>query len=246
MHMTNDTTNPKKPLIGVFTKNIVDRTDEKNEIVYVASIEQSGGIPLVLPYDKNDKVLDHYVSVCDGFFFTGGVDIDPSRYGALKHAKCGETDIRRDEFEFAAIKKILKTNKPILGICRGMQIINVALGGTLYQDIPSEVKTSTLHRQRAPKFSPSHGVNVTKGTPLYFLANKTRMIANSFHHQCIKVLGEGLSVMATADDGIIEAVCFVGERYIRAYQWHPERLYVTDSLNRRLFCDFIEACRILK
>ena len=125
-----------------------------------------------------------------------------------------------------------------------MQLINVALGGTLHQDITSEVKNSIVHRQIEPKYSPSHEVNITKGTPLHALVNKIRMPANSFHHQCIKALGNGLSVMATADDGIIEAVYSTEDRYLRAYQWHPERLYVSNSLNRSLFDDFIEACML--
>ena len=233
-----------KPIIGLFIKKSESRIDEENEKAYVSSIEQSGGIPIVLHYDVKEEVSERFVNACSGFFFTGGVDIEPSRYGAVKHAKCGETDQRRDEFEFWAIDLVLKTDKPILGICRGMQLINVALGGTLYQDIPSEFKTSILHRQQEPKFSPSHEVNIAKGTPLHRLTNKARMTINSFHHQCIKELGDGLSVMATADDGIIEAVFFAGERYIRAYQWHPERLYVTDSQNRKLFDDFVEACMI--
>ena len=131
-------------------------------------------------------------------------------------------------------------------MCRGIQLVNVCFGGTLYQDIPTELDTGMIHKQKEPEDAPSHEVNVLESTPLYELLKSKRVVANSFHHQAIKKLGDGLEIMATADDGIIEAVCFVGERYIRAYQWHPERLYVTDSLNRRLFCDFIEACSILK
>ncbi len=235
-----------KPIIGLFVKDNENRIDDAEENVYVAAVEQSGGVALVLPYDKRDDVLEHFISACDGFFFTGGADIAPCRYNENKHIKCEETDSKRDEFELASIEKILKTDKPVLGICRGMQLINVALGGTLYQDIPSEIKTAVLHRQHEPKFSPSHKVNVIPETPLYFIANKERVLANSFHHQCVKTLGTGLSVMATADDGIIEAVYFEGERYIRGYQWHPERLYVLDSLSRELFKDFIEACRNTK
>ena len=120
----------------------------------------------------------------------------------------------------------------------------MALGGTLYQDIPSELCVSISHRQSEPRFSPSHQVNVLTDTPLGDLMGKACITANSFHHQCIKALGNGLSVMATADDGIIEAVYSTEDRYLRAYQWHPERLYVSNSLNRSLFDDFIEACML--
>ncbi len=125
-----------------------------------------------------------------------------------------------------------------------MQLINVALGGTLYQDIPSELETSVLHRQTEPKFSTSHEVKIAIGPPLHSLVSEDRMSANSFHHQCVKELAKDLQPMAFADDGIIEAVYFKGERYIRAYQWHPERLYDKDPQNRKIFEDFIEACTL--
>ena len=123
-----------------------------------------------------------------------------------------------------------------------MQLINIALGGTLYQDISSEKKNSISHRQHQPKFSPSHKVNIVSNTPLHRLVGKKYITANSFHHQGINILGKKLSAMAMTDDGLIEAICFEGKRYIRAYQWHPERLYVMDSMNKLLFDDFIEAC----
>ncbi len=234
----------KKAVIGLFVKKREKKEDEATERTYCASIEENGGVALVLPCDLENESIERIVNECDGFFFSGGMDIEPSRYGAAKRAECGETDKRRDEFELLAIERILKTAKPILGVCRGMQLINVALGGTLYQDIPSELETSIPHRQTEPKFSASHEVRVADGTPLYSLVNEKRMSANSFHHQCVKDLAKDLGAMAFADDGIIEAVYFKGERYIRAYQWHPERLYGNDPLNRRLFLDFIEACTL--
>lgn len=115
----------------------------------------------------------------------------------------------------------------------------MALGGTLYQDIPSEIKTTLPHRQTEPKDAPSHEVQLLDGAPLKALTGKNRIPANSFHHQAIKRLGEGLRVMAVADDGVIEAVYHTGDRYLRAYQWHPERLYDSDEDNRLLFDDFI-------
>ena len=197
---------------------------------------------MVLPYDESDEVIDSMVSNCDGFFFTGGADINPLRYREKVKSTCGNIEYSRDEFEFRAFEKIIKTKKPILGVCRGMQLINVALGGTLHQDIPTEIKTKILHKQSEPEFSPSHKVNVSENTPLFNLVQKNKITANSFHHQCIKTLGDGLLPMARADDGIIEAVYYDGERYIRAYQWHPERLYFQSKENRWIFDDFIEAC----
>ena len=149
----------------------------------------------------------------------------------------------RDELEFKVFQRAIDTSKPILAICRGAQLVNVALDGTLYQDIPSELHTRISHRQSEPKFSPSHDVRIIVDTPLYEMMKTEQIKANSFHHQAIKTLGKGLEVMALADDGIVEAFYSTGEQYLRAYQWHPERLYETDIYNRRIFDDFIESCQ---
>lgn len=138
---------------------------------------------------------------------------------------------------------MIKTSKPILAICRGAQLVNVALGGTLYQDIPSEVPTKILHKQSEPDFSPSHDVKIMNNTPLYEMMRTEQIKGNSFHHQAIKALGKGLEIMAIAEDGIIEGVYSSGKQYVRAYQWHPERLFDTDAQSRMIFEDFIHACK---
>lgn len=210
---------------------------------YIRAIYTAGGVPVLLPCVDDPETLDSYVSLCDGFFFTGGVDIDPARYGESVHEACGKIYPFRDEYELALFDRAIATPKPILGICRGIQLINVALDGTLYQDIPSERPSEVPHRQSEPETTPSHSVRVVVGTPLYELVGVDRMKANSFHHQALKTLGRGLRVMAEADDGIVEGVYLEGERYLRAYQWHPERLFETDAHNRLIFDDFINACR---
>ena len=121
------------------------------------------------------------------------------------------------------IKKAVN-GQPIMGICRGCQLINVAMDGTLYQDIPSELNTNILHKQTEPKNQPSHSVTIKRGTPLFELIGNDKMTANSFHHQAVKQMGKDLKSMAVADDGIIETLYCESEQYIRAYQWHPERL----------------------
>jgi putative glutamine amidotransferase len=119
----------------------------------------------------------------------------------------------------------------------------VALGGTLYQDIPSQLKTDILHKQTQERFEPSHHIRVIENTPLHAMAGgKTSMVGNSFHHQAIKEMGRGLAVMARAEDGIIEAVYMPDKPYVRAYQWHPERLWQIDSDNCTIFTDFVKAC----
>ena len=232
-----------RPVIGM----LVSIDDERKASAlgdYAHAIEESGGLPLVLPFVKNGESISEFAALCNGFLFTGGVDVAPSYYGEEKSEFCGEIQHYRDELELGIFSKVFAAQKPIMAICRGIQLVNVALGGTLYQDIPTEVQTTVLHRQTQPKTQPSHAVNVTQNTPLCTLVGgKTRIAANSFHHQAIKALGEGLAVMATADDGMIEAVFGTGDRYLRAYQWHPERLIDIDGDNRLLFDDFIKACR---
>lgn len=213
---------------------------------YIKAIELAGGLPVLLPYVSEDETIDSFISICDGFFFTGGADVDPKRYDERPKATCGEIQYNRDELEFKVLEKVLNTSKPILAICRGAQLVNVALGGTLYQDISSEIGTQISHRQSEPKFAPSHDVNVVENTPLYTLVGTQRMHANSFHHQAIKTFGQGLEIMALADDGVVEAAYLSGERYLRAYQWHPERLCENDNHNRLVFDDFIKACKMVQ
>ena len=228
------------PVIGMLAE-INDECTARMLSSYANAIEENGGLPLILPYVKTDAAVSKFVEICDGFVFTGGADVEPKRFGEPTHPACGEIRLMRDDLELRAAEHILKSKKPVLGICRGIQLINVALGGKLYQDIPSECPSEILHRQTQDKTEPSHSVNVIEGTPLHALVGKTRMAANSFHHQSISTLGEGLRVMALADDGIIEAVYSVGESYLRAYQWHPERIYQIDSDNTAIFKDFISA-----
>ena len=229
-----------KPIIAIIA-GVDDEIVSQAQPLYISAIERAGGIPIVMPYVWQRETADQIVSLCDGFLFAGGPDVHPKRYGEEIKEACGVIRERRDELELMAFEEIYKTKKPILAICRGSQVVNVALGGTLYQDIPTEIKTDISHRQTEPKSSHSHDVNVTEGTPLHALVGKSRMGANSFHHQCIKALGKGLEVMATADDGIIEAI-YSTEQYIMAYQWHPERLVDISEDNKAIFDDFIEAC----
>ncbi|MBO5247764.1 MAG: gamma-glutamyl-gamma-aminobutyrate hydrolase family protein [Clostridia bacterium] len=230
-----------KPIIGVLAE-IDNEFCTRVQNPYIHAIERCGGIPVLFPFIDEEETMDRLVDLCDGFFFTGGADIHPKHYGEVLESNIGGIQEHRDAFEFKCFEKVIKTSKPILGICRGAQLINVALGGTLYQDIPSEVSTKILHRQCEPKFSPSHDVRIIVRTPLYEMTGVEQIKANSFHHQAIKKLGKGLEIMGIAEDGLIEAVYSAEERYVRAYQWHPERLFETDPQNRRIFEDFIQAC----
>ena len=231
----------RKKIIGLTADVDAERT---SSILYpyVRAIERSGALPILLPYVEGEATVAELAALCDGFLFTGGVDVAPHYYGEETKSTCGEIHPQRDELEMKMLDAAMKTGKPILAICRGAQLVNIYLGGTLHQDIPSEIPSEIFHKQKEPKFSPSHEVKILEGTPLARLVGRGRMQANSFHHQAIKALGAGLAVMARADDGVVEAVTLVGERYLRAYQWHPERLFDSDEDNRRIFFDFLAAC----
>ena len=231
-----------KPIIAV-TQNI--NSDGATSILpqYIEALENAGAEVMLLPYtDKPSEIVD-MLQKSDGACFTGGIDVDPKRYFEEKMSCCGDTEDKRDLFELGLFFVAMQENKPILGICRGLQLINVALGGTLYQDIPSMCITDISHTQSEPRFEHSHEVNVIKDTPLYSLVGAERIKANSFHHQAIKDIGEGLEIMAQADDGIIEAVYAKNRKYLRAYQWHPERIYQIDKNQALIFEEFISACK---
>ena len=229
-----------KPIIGITTS--VD--EQKNSSIlgaYVKAIETAGGAPILLPYIEDDGAIEAALGACDGVLFSGGLDIDPVRYNEQKSDTCGDISLYRDEVEFKILEKAMKIDLPILAICRGCQLVNVALGVTLYQDIPSELGTDIRHRQIEDKFSYSHDVIIEEGTPLFKLLGEKRIRANSFHHQAIKGLAPTLLSMASADDGVVEAVWCDSVRYLRAYQWHPERLF--DENNKKIFADFVNEAR---
>lgn len=228
------------PIIAILAQ-VDNEKNTKLASTYTEAIEKSGGVPLIFPYTEDEKTLDSLIELCDGFLFSGGADIEPSLYGEQRSPFCDASQSYRDSLELRVFAKVFEARKSIMGICRGIQLINVALGGSLYQDIPSEYQTGILHRQTEPNDMPSHSVLIESETPLYALVGKDSMPSNSFHHQALKRLGKGLEVMATSEDGMVEAVYLKGYPYLRAYQWHPERLYGTSAENKSLFDDFINA-----
>lgn len=189
---------------------------------YVHSVEVAGGIPIIIPYLDEDTLLDEYVELCDGFLFCGGADINPILYNEEPDQNLGGTDIAYDYFQLHIIQKVLKQNKPLLGICRGLQLLNIALGGTLYQDLPHQVPSSFRHFQVEQfRYGISHKVFIQQGTILHSLLGD-ETYTNSFHHQAVKDLGHGLRVAATASDETIEAIEVMNHPCQIAVQWHPE------------------------
>lgn len=200
---------------------------------YAESVFAAGGIPVFLPYTVEREALDRYAAL-DGFLFAGGVDVDPSNYGEKKEYDSVEVDCDRDAFEFALWERIYPEGKPIFGICRGIQFINVALGGSLYQHIDG-------HSQDRNGCAAPQGVNVAPDSALFRLTGG-RIMTNTYHHQAVKRPAATLRVTATADDGTVEAVeTTENGRYLLAVQWHPELLAAKHPEHAALFSDFVRA-----
>ena len=229
-----------KPIVGIFAA-IDDVGMHSLRPEYPDALRRAGALPLIITYTEKKEDIAELIGRCDGFLFSGGVDVDPAYYGEEALPELGEVEKKRDELEMLALPEILKSDKPILGICRGMQVINIALGGSLYQDLPSQLGIDG-HRQSLARYEASHSVRIAADTPLFSLMGEGDIPVNSFHHQAVKELGRGLVPMAFSDEGLIEAAYLPGERYLRMYQWHPECLVVSLPEELKLFTDFVEAC----
>lgn len=209
---------------------------------YVRSVEQAGAVPLVLPPVRPEDaglVLDRL----DGLVLSGGVDVDPVLYGQPAHPKLGRVNRRRDDFELALVREALERSVPVLGICRGQQVLNVARGGTLVQDIPSEWTGAMVHDARGRRWRRAHDVDVLPGTRLGALLRRDSVAVNSFHHQAVASVGDGLAVSARSRDGIVEGIEMPGRRFVVAVQWHPESFWRLEDSFQVLFDAHAEACR---
>ncbi len=226
-------------LIGIFST--VSENDPVDKGItssvrgaYASAIEKSGACPVMLPYTVNKDVLREFIKRCDGFLFTGGKDINPLLYDDANRFN-SQICVMRDEAELLALSEIMKTDKPVLGICRGCQLINVALGGSLVQNVDG-------HRQSFPYSNLTHEVTLVERTPLADIFGANAINVNSVHHQAVKNLGSGLKATAVSPDGVIEAIFNPERRFMHGVQWHPEWSYDTDENSRKLFNAFISVC----
>ncbi len=210
---------------------------------YVRSVEQSGSVPVVLPPVSPDDVpalLDRL----DGVLLSGGVDVDPALYGQEPHPRLGRVNRRRDDFELALVREALRRDVPLLAICRGHQVLNVATGGTLVQDIASLVEGHADHDARGPRWRRAHRVDVTAPSRLRDIVGQDALSVNSIHHQAVGRLGDDLVVSARCpEDGVIEGLERPASRFVVAVQWHPESFWNRADSFQRLFDAHAEACR---
>ena len=232
----------KKPIIG-----LTPSVDEENHRClvqpgYLESIDRAGGLGLMLPLTDRDEDIARFVEICDGFLFVGGPDIEPWRYGQELLPECGAQNVQRDAMEWKLLEAALAANKPVLGVCRGIQMLNCVLGGTLYQDIPSQYQTDLTHAMPQPPYNrTAHPIRIVEGTPLGELSPLEGV--NSRHHQAVLDLAPGLTPMAYASDGILEAVWMPEKDFVWAVQWHPEAFWEEEGGNLELFRKLVEAAK---
>ncbi|MEN2768584.1 gamma-glutamyl-gamma-aminobutyrate hydrolase family protein [Ornithinibacillus xuwenensis] len=234
-----------KPIIGVVTSTEVEQNVFYTSADNVEAILRAGGLPVLLPYLQHNQDMSEIASKIDGLYATGGYDIDPTLFGEEPHPKLGTIIPGRDIFEVKIMQKLLALDKPILGVCRGSQTLNIAMGGDMYQDIYSQIDSQLLqHQQQAPKEHGSHFVDVEQGTLLHRLTGKDRLRVNSRHHQANRNVIAPLQICGTSSDGIIEAIESMEHRFVLAVQWHPESMLgANDEDSGAIFRGFINACK---
>ncbi|MBQ3329226.1 MAG: gamma-glutamyl-gamma-aminobutyrate hydrolase family protein [Eggerthellaceae bacterium] len=233
------------PVIGVVPRYDFEWTGLAIGDGYLSGLLEAGAIPIVLPATHDPVAIRRLVAACDGFLVPGGQDIDPKRYGKRRAPHTHRSATARDKMEDALIRAAVAADKPVLGVCRGMQSINVALGGTLHQDIHAEQSPDSLaHVQGRPFDMPAHMVDVAEGSLLARCVGAPRLGVNTIHHQSVAELGEGLVVSAVSpDDGVIEGIEMPGKRFVLGVQWHPEHMWRTRPHSKRLFRAFIQAAK---
>ena len=233
-----------RPLIGVTTSISVNAYPERAFVnsSYIRAVQDAGGIPVLLPPQLVGEARDGLWNRLHGLLLTGGADIDPARFGEVPHATVYDVAESRDDLEFTVVDSALGAGMPVFAICRGIQVLNVALGGTLIQDVPSEVGTQITHSQAEPRHEATHRVTVSGETKMAEVLGAHDLRVNSFHHQAIKKLGRGLRDVAWADDGVIEAVEMPDARsLVLGVQWHPEDLVDHDRAAANLFRTLVAA-----
>ncbi|MFJ7730301.1 gamma-glutamyl-gamma-aminobutyrate hydrolase family protein [Lysinibacillus sp. NPDC097231] len=232
-----------KPVIGI-TAFVEDDLSSGLNAAYSKSIIEAGGIPLIIPLGVEADVAQ-ILSLTDGLLLSGGHDVHPFLFGAEPTPKLGKVHPERDSVELALIEAAFIRKMPIFAICRGIQMLNVALGGTVYQDIDSEYHSSKLikHKQQAARGVATHYVNVTPNTLLHSIIEEEKIAVNSFHHQAVNVLAENLIVAAKSSDGIIEALVHEELPFCLGVQWHPEEQAISgDEVAKKLFTAFVNTC----
>ena len=210
---------------------------------FIRALNDLGAIAITLSSTLDDVLMRDALSLCDGVIFTGGPDVRPSLFGEEIVPSCGAINDERDAFEIKLYKMAMEADKSILGVCRGVQVMNIAEGGNIYQDIYSQASTRLVHHTLDGKRA-FHSVEITDKQALKKIGLSTdSFIVNSYHHQSVKDLAEGYKAFAYSPDGLIEAIYMPSRRFVAGVQWHPEKRFEGDDNSFRILVDFVESCK---
>lgn len=239
------------PIIGVFADTMScnkggfgDVTRQYINAAYISAVEDAGAVPFIIPVSSDLEKTKKLIDLCDGLLFPGGEDIDPGYYGENPHKNLGEIRPEVDKFLFHSLLYALEQRKPALGICKGMQMMVVATGGSLYQDIYSQREEETfLHCQSGRRTYGVHQVQIDKDSRLFQILETEQIATNSMHHQSVRTLGKGLRLSAHTEDGIVEAVESLDGRLI-GVQWHPEEMVPESDAMKRLFKNLVQRASV--
>ncbi len=229
-------------IIGLSPAGDAEKGSYRIASEYFKSLADVRAVPIMLSPTKDEKIIEQMLNMCDGILLTGGPDIDPILYGEEKIEKCGEISEERDSFELLLTKMAVEKNKPVLAICRGVQVLNVAFGGSLWQDIPSQIVASVQHRTEN-EIKAEHIVRIIDGNFSDVIEFTNReFCVNSFHHQSVKRLADGFKIMAISpNDSVIEGIYHPEKRFVVGVQWHPERMSAYDENAKRIFEAFVRS-----
>lgn len=233
-----------KPLIGVTSSMEINEENHFVTTDNTNAVTQAGGIPFILPNLVKEEVIIQIANTIDGLYATGGYDIDPTLFGEEPHPNLGTIIPARDAFETLLIKKMLEMDKPVLAICRGCQILNIAVGGDMYQDIYSQLDSDLLqHQQKAPKAHGSHFVTIMNDSLMNRLTGEEMLKVNSMHHQANRKVIDPFQISGKANDGIVEAIESKEHSFVLGLQWHPEKMVGSgDEASLKIFKGFVESC----
>ncbi len=230
-----------RPRVGVTLDADAEARRYELKRSYVDAVIAAGGLPILLPHDP--AAAPAYLALLDGLVVTGGAfDVPPERFGEARRAGCGPEKPERTAFEADLLDAALAARLPVLGVCGGMQLMNVVRGGTLWQDLPSDAGIRG-HEQPQPKDAPSHPVEVAAGTALAALVGAGPLAVNSTHHQAVRELGAGVLVSARAPDGVVEAIELPDLPFALGVQWHPEAVLAHEPRHAALYRGLVAAAR---
>ncbi len=236
----------KKPIVGVILDFEEGGESKYSPFPFYAlrknyfdAISLAGGLPVAIPYDNS--AIEQYLNILDGLVIAGGnFDIPPSFYGDNEIHQTVTTNEARTNFEFSLTKKFIDENKSVLGICGGMQLINVVCGGSLYQDIPSQISGAFNHEVK-DRLKAAHNIEISENSMLYKIVKSTKLGVNTSHHQAVKKVADGFIASAKAEDGVVEAIENPSKKFVLGTQWHPE--YLISEEEKNFYKYFINSCK---